>query len=449
MSDDETRLRVLLAHAVSDLPAIAPPTLTRLGHRRRRAAVTMVVSVVSVVLIVVAAAVVALVVRHGSGTNDASPSTGALPGYTGPKVTAAQLAGYRWRTLPAAPIASRSDSVAVWTGTELVVWGGDRGNTQFADGASYNPATRAWTRLPPAPLSARAGSVATWVDGYVVIWGAFSNPARQLTDGARYDPNTRTWTRLPAVSAAPGYTSAQLVTVGSSAVLLRSSPGTGTAPASTIVRADAYDPRTNTWQRLLDLTAPPTHHVAQVDALGVGDTVFVWTSWSHTIQTTANSTETNYGIDAARLDLAGKHSWTSVPASPDEGAAATNPQWTGNRIFLPQVQGFCGFCAGPGLSLTPAVLIDPRTGHRTTIPSLPTGAATAVWTGAAVLDVGNTRSTAQTTAAFDPATGQWHTLTPGPASQGDSVSVWTGHELIQWGNGYRPAAATGDVFAPR
>ena len=48
----------------------------------------------------------------------------------------------RWEAIPAAPLSSRARAVAVWTGRELVVWGGEADynhRAQFDDGAAYTP----------------------------------------------------------------------------------------------------------------------------------------------------------------------------------------------------------------------------------------------------------------------------------------------------------------------
>ncbi len=47
-----------------------------------------------------------------------------------------------WSRLPSAPIPSRSEYLAVWTGTEMIVWGGYNGDTNYGDGAAYDPTTR-------------------------------------------------------------------------------------------------------------------------------------------------------------------------------------------------------------------------------------------------------------------------------------------------------------------
>ena len=58
----------------------------------------------------------------------------------------------RWREIAASPILDRDVHTAVWSGEEMVVWGGQRegGLAALGDGAAYNPARDTWRELPPA-----------------------------------------------------------------------------------------------------------------------------------------------------------------------------------------------------------------------------------------------------------------------------------------------------------
>src|SRR5919108_666632 len=118
-----------------------------------------------------------------------------------------------WTALPTegAP-GPRSHHAAVWTGTEVLVWGGwersrDGHATAFGDGAAYNPATSTWRRLStegaPRP---RSGHTAVWTGSEMVIWGGH-NGGRTLEDrlvlgdGARYRPAVDVWSPMPAEGA--------------------------------------------------------------------------------------------------------------------------------------------------------------------------------------------------------------------------------------------------------
>ena len=108
----------------------------------------------------------------------------------------------RWRMLPPAPLSARSmrDGMA-WTGREVVPWGGGTSNEAFADGAAYDPATNTWRDLPESPLSGRIGTAQIWTGKEMLIWGGtpgtFNN---YLADGAVYVPGSNTWRRIPTSS---------------------------------------------------------------------------------------------------------------------------------------------------------------------------------------------------------------------------------------------------------
>lgn len=98
----------------------------------------------------------------------------------------------RWRTIPDGPLAPRSNHVMVWTGRELLVWGGvanGTGDRFLADGAAYDPATGAWTPLPGAPIRARDRHVAAWTGQELLVWGGCCAGDRLLADGAAFRPS--------------------------------------------------------------------------------------------------------------------------------------------------------------------------------------------------------------------------------------------------------------------
>ena len=83
-----------------------------------------------------------------------------------------------WRPLPTAPILGRLGASAVWTGREMIVWGGVTRGGAFpygaprSDGAAYTPATRTWRKIANSPSGvlgdggpAAAGPAAAWWSG--------------------------------------------------------------------------------------------------------------------------------------------------------------------------------------------------------------------------------------------------------------------------------------------
>src|SRR5215831_12388433 len=73
-------------------------------------------------------------------------------------------------TLTNAPTA-RSGHTAVWTGSEMIVWGGYNGS-YLNTGGRYNPSTHSWTATSTtnAP-DARSNYTAVWDGSEMIVWG--------------------------------------------------------------------------------------------------------------------------------------------------------------------------------------------------------------------------------------------------------------------------------------
>ena len=79
---------------------------------------------------------------------------------------------------------------AVWTGSRMVVWGGQKPNVstvKYRDGASYDPALDRWftTSVSGAP-SVRDKHIAVWDGGRMIVWGGMGAGSRTLNSGATY-----------------------------------------------------------------------------------------------------------------------------------------------------------------------------------------------------------------------------------------------------------------------
>ena len=112
-------------------------------------------------------------------------------------------AGYVWigattmsdawqQRVNAAPSAARYQHTAVWTGSEMIVWGGFNGSP-LTDGGRYNPAANSWTAVSTtrAP-SARFQHTAVWTGSEMIVWGGYGGG--NLNDGGRYNPAGNSWT---------------------------------------------------------------------------------------------------------------------------------------------------------------------------------------------------------------------------------------------------------------
>ena len=88
---------------------------------------------------------------------------------------------------------ARYAHTAVWTGTEMIIWGGIFGFPPPNTGGRYNPSTDTWTATSTtnAP-DGRAGHTAVWTGNEMIVWGGY-NSSPQLNSGARYNPSTNSW----------------------------------------------------------------------------------------------------------------------------------------------------------------------------------------------------------------------------------------------------------------
>ena len=169
-----------------------------------------------------------------------------------------------WRTLPPSGLTPRQGAVAVWTGSQLVVWGGLNYDltSAYDDGARLDPATGTWRRLPVAPVPARGLAGSAWSGREVLLWGGeigrslqarSSLGAASVGQGAAYDPVENRWRALPLsplrakFSPAAVWTGHLFIVIGGSANGVLPAPGPGAA---------AYDPATNAWTAL---PAAPTY----------------------------------------------------------------------------------------------------------------------------------------------------------------------------------------------
>ena len=193
----------------------------------------------------------------------------------------------RWRAIPTGPLRPRSGQVAVWTGSRMIVWGGEvAGRHRSAgllarDGASYDPARRTWRPIAGAPLRWMPGTHAFWTGEQMVVWNGARAAAFRPAD-RRWEPNR--WIRWPDPPAGVRRPGTEAAWTGEE-LLVWGGPPAGCRSGECVPRDDrgmpveplvgaALDPRTGRWRPLPAVPlAPRDRHVAV--GLG-GGRAFVW-----------------------------------------------------------------------------------------------------------------------------------------------------------------------------
>lgn len=366
---------------------------------------------------------------------------GSLPTATTSSATAEQLAAGHWSVLPPAPIPTRDDPVVVWTGQEIIVWGGHSGSHDGvvdADGAAYDPSTGKWRVLPAAPITGRVGPAAVWTGSEVLIWGGYdigAPPFRVAATGAAYDPNTNSWRTLPP-SPLSARANMQAVWTGDAMLILGGSPA-----VMTYYDTDGalYNATSNTWQAVSAVPKPAGHGIDWVLTTQFGDDLLAWSTWSVTTPNGPGSTSISAGVDFYSYNEQSA-TWQTLGPQPAPVPDPLQAIPAGHDVVVRGVSYYCGPCTGPPPAEVSA-FYDPATNSWTPIASDPIGIVRpqSAWTGDAIVSVGlaaESSSPSQSTSpgdgtAYDPKQQKWYQLPPPPsACQGYASPIWTGRELI-------------------
>ena len=128
-------------------------------------------------------------VASGGIVLSADPNAANLLNVGYVKIGKADLAAEAWSSRASGSAPSvRSYYTAVWTGSEMIVWGGNGGGfSDLNDGGRYNPAANSWTATPTtgAP-SVRYYHTAVWTGSEMIVWGGYGGS--YLGDTFSYTP---------------------------------------------------------------------------------------------------------------------------------------------------------------------------------------------------------------------------------------------------------------------
>jgi hypothetical protein len=345
-------------------------------------------------------------------------------------------AGWTPIALPPARLSARVGHTAIWTGSEMIVWGGNADTIYYADGASYDPSTNTWTMLPDAgSLSARSNHTAVWTGSAMIVWGG--DDGSPVSDHASYDPKTHTWTTLPAapISDRTRHVAAYATTTNEMLVW----GGTGALPDGAALRLTP----TPTWRKLEPSPLPGREQPGAA-----------WDGTRMVIFGGADATGTPLA-DAGTYHPAAK-SWSKLPPPP----AAIDGRIPFVALAIPPVSASqtVAFFGGYGLGsprnngvswngsawtlLTPTASAFPSAGRLDPIGFASPGRLW-LWGGSVsgkYLDTG---------ASCDLASGAWSAMPAGPPSaRGGARAIWTGTAAIVWGGESGKPLRDGAIFRP-
>lgn len=305
-------------------------------------------------------------------------------------------------------------SIAIWTGREMIVWGGQNNSGAHNIGGRYNPATDTWgaisTSNAPEP---RFGHVAVWTGKEMLIWGSIGSG---INSGGRYNPLTNQWLPISSTNAPPAQNMGhKAVWTGHEMMVWGVSSSQGAL----------YDPVLDQWTTITTTGAPlaisPGYSPPALAMVWTGEEVIAFYSLSETAQKSGGrydpETDTWRSISLVNAPLV------------EYKAAVT---WTGQEMI---VYGGVDIDGAPGPNL--GARYNPTSDTWLSIPSNPMlqGTTIGLWNGAEVLLLG-VGGYELTGARYDPATNAWLDL-PRLACAEAIVpfgnAVWSGTEILTWG----------------
>lgn len=329
--------------------------------------------------------------------------------------------------------------VAVWTGSEMIVWGGRSAETGTVQtGARYNPVADAWTptAIDANTPSARIRPAAVWTGNTMFVWSGNASGA-YVQDGAVYNPVLNSWQSIPSVGAPAGRDAGLAVWTGTEVVVWG-----GVDATSARNDGGRFVVSTQSWAPVSTIGAPAARWLhAQV---WTGSKMLTWggSDLFSTIQ---------FG-DGGSYDP-NTDSWTPIIGDPLVIGPSSRPAyaWSGTELLVwgGDGEGTGTTIGGKGGRYNPNTGAWTQMGGRGTAPGRRTS-FTPVWDGNAMLIWGGADEQGYTTYSdgfsYDPATDAWLPMSGSgaPSSRYFHRSVWTGRELIVWGGRNQPGPGLGD-----
>jgi N-acetylneuraminic acid mutarotase len=268
-----------------------------------------------------------------------------------------------------APIA-RDFHTAVWTGTEMIVWGGGDNADFLNTGGRYNPTADAWTptNTTNAPMG-RVRHTAVWTGTETVVWGGYDYAHGNFNTGGRYTPDTDSWTATSTGTNVPEarwghnaeWTGSEMIVWG------------GTNDMIYLNTGGRYNPKTDSWTATgvpNDVLGRYTH-----TAIWTGSEMIVWGG----VDSTFNDSNTG-GRYNPSMDSWIATSLTNVPSP----RASHTAVWTDSEMII-----WGGAEYPPGVDLNTGGRYQPITDSwtPTTTANAPEArdSHTAVWTGSEMM----------------------------------------------------------------
>lgn len=164
---------------------------------------------------------------------------------------------------------ARTNHTAVWTGTRMIIWGGFDAAGATDTGAFYDPVFDRWqpTTTIGAP-EARGDHTAVWTGTEMLVWGGESDTGPVQT-GARFQNSPQRWTPIPIASAPVGRSRHSVIWTDSRMIIWG-----GYSASNEEATGGQYDPVIDSWTPTSTVGAPVARY--SHTAVWTGSRMVIW-----------------------------------------------------------------------------------------------------------------------------------------------------------------------------
>jgi N-acetylneuraminic acid mutarotase len=310
----------------------------------------------------------------------------------------------------------------------MIVWGGQGVSSILNTGGRYNPSIDSWTATSTtnAP-EARLVHTAVWTGSEMIVWGGVPHIGPWLNTGGRYNPSTDTWTATGTTNVPAGRWYHTAVWTGSEMIVWG---GYGCGGNCNLYSGGRYNPSTDSWTATSITNAPTARYLHT--AVWTGSEMIVWGG--------TDSIPNHPPLHTGGRYNPANDSWmpTSLMNVP-LGRVAHTAVWTGNEMIVwgGVDETFNDTNTGgrynPSTDDWTATSLADAPSARDSHTAVWTGSQMIVWSGlmSSPCDNGHHNSGGR----YEPLTDSWTPTSAAntPLAREYHTAVWTGSEMIVWG----------------
>ncbi len=336
----------------------------------------------------------------------------------------------------------RADHRAVWTGSEMFIWGGYVQGGGSASGERYNPVSDSWISLPreetPHEDDSSYRSRIIWTGSEVLTFGSNPNGVRDEVcrfHGWAYNPAENSWRSIAPLPEGTERRNGPNSLWTGSEVIIWGGNGCGQFP-NNVGAILAYNPQKDTWR------------VAGTNQDVFSSSYWDVLSWTGSEILLFDSINSNGGVYNPENDTYREISTSGAPKGEGKGDSRIVWTWTGSELIVLNAKKHNGaryvlktdMWAQISIVGAPEMFEEQR----------------AVWTGNEMIVWGRRCSDCYKTGGqeggiYNPVTDSWRrTRRKGaPQPRHEFTAIWSGSEMIVWGgSSFHDYLNTGGRYRP-